>query len=102
MGCLLGLPGCRDQHLYRGRVSGIRSTAQWLLETAAVLVPRGRRPGDTVLDRAGAWAIPSNYVLRTVLRQPGSADVHLGIRATWSDDPDAHDIRLTGKPPFLL
>ena len=73
------------------------STAQWLLETASNLVPKGRRPGEVVLSLENAWQVPPAYVLRA--KRPSGED--LGIVSIWSDDLDNHDIRLTGPPPFL-
>jgi hypothetical protein len=60
------------------------STAQWLLEQGAAIVPMGRRDGDAILSLDSAWSIPGSFVQRT---QKGSI-VHL-----WSAEPGAHDIR---------
>jgi hypothetical protein len=74
------------------------STAQWLLETASTIVPKGRRPGEAVLLREHAWQVPASYVRRTVRRATGE---DLGIFAVWSNELDAHDIRRTDQPPFM-
>lgn len=75
-----------------GSVRGFQyflSTAQWLLETACTIIPKGRKAGETVLLRAESWEVPRAYVLRG---KDGAC------AAVWSDDLDAHDIRLTGRP----
>ncbi len=60
------------------------STAQWLLEQGAAIVPKGRRDGESVLSLDSAWSVPDSFVLRT---QRGSI-VHL-----WNLNLGAHDIR---------
>lgn len=62
------------------------STAQWLLEQGAAIVPRGRQQGVTVLSLDSAWSIPDWIVQRT---QRGSIEI------LWSDELGAHDIRET-------
>ena len=74
------------------------STAQWLLETASNIVPKGRRAGEAILSREHAWQVPASYVRRAVLRATGE---DLGIVAVWSNELDAHDIRRTGRRPLM-
>jgi hypothetical protein len=91
---------CQDAEIEISAAIGFQkfvSTAQWLLETASNLVPKGRRPGEAVLSLENAWQVPPASVLRA--RRRSGED--LGIVAIWSDDLDRHDIRLTGLPPFL-
>jgi hypothetical protein len=76
------------------------STAQWLLEQSSRIVPTGRRAGEPVLLINDAWQIPASYVRRAVARSD-EGDKDLGIVHAWITDPDAHDIRTTGRPPFL-
>ena len=91
---------CQDAKIDISAAIGFQkfvSTAQWLLETASNLVPKGRRPGEAVLSLPNGWQVPPAYVLRSRTR----SGVDLGIIAVWSDDLDNHDIRLTRLPPFL-
>jgi hypothetical protein len=74
------------------------STAQWLLETATKIVPTGRRPGEAVLSLEQAWQVPARYVLRARKHATGE---DAGIVAVWTNELDAHDIRLVGRPPFI-
>lgn len=60
------------------------STAQWLLEQGSVIVPRGRRDGETILSVDQAWSVPPKFVRRN---QEGS------IMYLWNTNPEAHDIR---------
>jgi hypothetical protein len=78
--------------------SSFLSTAQWLLETASNIVPRGRRPGEAILSRENAWQVPPSYVRRARRKDTGE---DLGIIADWITALDAHDIRCTGRPPIL-
>jgi hypothetical protein len=74
------------------------STAQWLLETGAKIVPKGRRPGEAVLSLEQAWQVPASYVLRARMRATGE---DASIVAVWNNELNAHDLRLLSRPPFM-
>lgn len=74
------------------------STAQWLLEEGAKIVPKGRRAGETILTVEEAWTVPASYVRRAIYRATGE---DAGIVPIWSNELGAHDIRETGGPPFI-
>lgn len=78
--------------------SSFLSTAQWLLEMASNIVPRGRRPGEAILSRENAWQVPPSYVRRARREDTGE---DLGIVADWITALDAHDIRSTRRPPIV-
>jgi hypothetical protein len=65
-------------------------TAYMLRELGCSIVPKGRRPGDTVLLRPSTWEIPPQYLFR---------DNAGRVAVLWSDDPKDHDISTAGPPP---
>jgi hypothetical protein len=67
-------------------------TAQWLLEQGTAIKPKHARAGQTILVLDDAWAIPVSSV-------PRMEDGTIRNRV-WNTEPDAHDIRKTGKPLF--
>jgi len=77
------------------------STAQWLLDQAIKIVPKGRRPGETIVSLDNTWAVPATYVPRLIWRTKDS-EIDGGIVGyIWNNDLNAHDIRKTDRPPFL-
>ena len=60
------------------------STADWILNQAADIVPNGRGPLDTFLCISEAWKIPASHV------RPNTY--------VWSCEIGAHDIRNAGGP----
>ena len=65
-------------------------TAYMLRELGCSIVPKRRRPGNTVLSRPSTWEIPLQYLFR---------DNAGRVAVLWSDNPEDHDITTAGPPP---
>src|ERR1700751_3112059 len=71
------------------------STAQWLLEQGAKIVPKGRRAGETILTLDEAWTVPASYVRRLI---PPANREDAGIVTIWNNELGVHDIGEAGRP----